>query len=79
MPACFAWGWATGPKLTEQTLRAAAGTAVRTFKKPAGACAALDLRAYPQWAGAAAEGAVLGQYSFQDFKKRRRRRSRVCG
>jgi len=29
---------------------------------------ALDLRAYSKWVEAAAEGAVLGQYAFQDFK-----------
>jgi len=29
----------------------------------------MDLRAYARWTGAAAEGAVLGQYRFEDFKK----------
>jgi leucyl aminopeptidase len=56
-------------KLTEQTLRAAAGTAVRMLQKAGRCAAALDLRNHPKWIGAAAEGAVLGQYAFQDFKK----------
>jgi leucyl aminopeptidase len=55
-------------KVTEQTLRAAAGTAARTLRKAGRRMAALDLRAYARWAGAAAEGAVMGAYGFQDFK-----------
>ena len=56
-------------KVTGQTLRAAAGTAVRTLQKAGRRRAALDLRNYAKWTGAAAEGAVLGEYAFQDFKK----------
>ena len=55
-------------KVTGQTLRSAAATAVRTLQKSGRRFAALDLRKYPKWTGAAAEGAVLGQYAFQDFK-----------
>jgi leucyl aminopeptidase len=57
-------------KVTEQTSRAAAGTAVRTLRKAGRLMAALDLRDYPRWIGAAAEGAVLGGYAFEDFKKK---------
>jgi leucyl aminopeptidase len=56
-------------KLTAQTLRSAAGAAVRTLQKIGRLRAALDLRAYPKWIGPAAEGAVIAQYSFEDFKK----------
>jgi leucyl aminopeptidase len=63
-------GLGEAAKVTEQTLRAAAGTAVRTLQKAGRGMVALDLRAYPEWTGAAAEGAVLGQYRFQDFKKK---------
>jgi len=56
-------------KLTAQTIRAAAGVAVRTLRKMGRTNVALDLRAYPQWVGAAMEGAVLGQYGFEDFKR----------
>jgi len=62
-------GLGDAAKVTGQTLRAAAGTAVRTLQKAGRRYAALDLRQYAKWAGAAAEGAVLGQYVFQDFKK----------
>jgi len=58
-------------KVMEQTLRAAAGTAVRTLQKAGRKSVALDLRKYAKWAGAAAEGAVLGQYVFQDFKEKK--------
>ena len=44
-------------KVTEQTLRAAAGTAVRTLQKAGRRNAALDLRDYARWTAAAAEGA----------------------
>jgi leucyl aminopeptidase len=54
----------------EHTLRAAAGTAVRTLQKAGRLLAALDLRDYAKWTDAATEGAVLGQYTFQDFKKK---------
>jgi leucyl aminopeptidase len=55
-------------KVTEQTLRAAAGTAVRTLQKAGRRNAALDLRDYARWTAAAAEGALLAQYTFDDFK-----------
>jgi leucyl aminopeptidase len=55
--------------VTAQTIRSAAGTAVRALRKAGRPAAALDLRAFPKWIAAAAEGAVLGQYAFQDFKK----------
>ena len=56
-------------KLSRQTLRSAVGTAIRTLQKSGRAKAALDLRAYSKWTRAAAEGALLAEYSFQDFKK----------
>jgi len=62
-------GLGEGAKVTEQTVRAAAGTAVRALQKAGRRIAALDLRAYAKWTGAAAAGAVLGAYAFQDFKK----------
>ncbi len=62
-------GLGDGNKVTEQVFRAAAGAAVRTLRKTGRRTAALDLRAYPEWAGAAAEGAVLGDYAFEDFRK----------
>jgi leucyl aminopeptidase len=55
-------------KVDAQTLRAAAGTAVRTLQKAGRRHIALDLRPYAKWTEAAAEGALLGQYAFQDFK-----------
>ena len=55
-------------KITAQTLRSAAGTAVRALQKAGRRHAAIDLRKYPKWAGAATEGAVLGHYAFQAFK-----------
>jgi leucyl aminopeptidase len=55
--------------VTEQTLRAAAGTAVRTLQKAGRRNVALDLREYSKWAEAAAEGAVIAQYTFDEFKK----------
>jgi leucyl aminopeptidase len=58
-------------RVTGQTLRAAAGTAVRTLQKAGRTKAALDLSAYPEWTSAATEGAVLAQYSFQDFKTKK--------
>jgi len=62
-------GLGDSAKLTEQTLRAAAGTAVRTLRKAGRRMAALDLRGYARWIAAAAEGAVMGEYAFADFKK----------
>ncbi len=56
-------------KLTEQTIRAAAGAAVRTLRKAGRRAAALDLRNHARWIAAAAEGAVMGEYAFADFKK----------
>jgi leucyl aminopeptidase len=56
-------------KLTPQTLRFAAGAAIRTLQKSGRPKTALDLRAYPKWIAAAAEGAFLAQYNFDDFKK----------
>lgn len=56
-------------KVTDQTLRAAAGTAVRALQKAGRRAVALDLRAYGKSVAAAAEGAVLADYAFQDFKK----------
>lgn len=55
-------------KVTEQTLRAAAGTAVRMLQKAGRRNLALDLRDYARWTAAAAEGAVLAQYTFDNFK-----------
>jgi leucyl aminopeptidase len=63
-------GLGDGAAVTEHTLRTAAGTAVRTLQKAGRLLAALDLRDYAKWIDAAAEGAVLGQYIFQDFKKK---------
>ena len=57
--------------ITEQTLRAAAGTAVRALQKAGRLNVALDLREYAKWIAAAAEGAVLGKYVFQDFKTKK--------
>ncbi len=62
-------GLGDAPKLTAQTLRTAAGAAVRLLQKAGRRDAALDLRPYAKWIGAATDGAVLGQYTFQDFKK----------
>jgi len=56
-------------KVARQTLRTAAGTAARFLRKAGRRSAALDLRAYPAWTDAAAEGALAGQYLFADFKK----------
>jgi leucyl aminopeptidase len=62
-------GLGDAAKVSGQTLRAAAGTAVRVLQKAGRRAAALDLRPYAKWIGAAAEGAMLAQYNFQDFKK----------
>jgi leucyl aminopeptidase len=62
-------GLGDAAKLSGKTLRTAAGTAIRTLQKAGRPKAALDLSAHPKWAGAAVEGAVLAQYSFEDFKK----------
>jgi leucyl aminopeptidase len=62
-------GLGDAAKVTEQTLRAAAGTAIRTLQKAGRRKAALDLRAYAKWTAAAAEGALIAQYAFRDFKK----------
>jgi leucyl aminopeptidase len=56
-------------KLTAQTLRSASGVAIRTLQKAGRAKVAMDLRAYPKWIAAAAEGAFLAEYNFDDFKK----------
>jgi leucyl aminopeptidase len=58
-----------GDEATEQRVRSAAGTAVRMLRKAGRKRVAIDLTAYARWAGAAAEGAVMGGYLFQDFKK----------
>jgi leucyl aminopeptidase len=55
-------------RVTAQTLRAAAGTAVRTLLKAGRRSAALDLREYPEWLADAAAGAEMAAYVFQDFK-----------
>ncbi len=68
-PGLLCVGLGDGAKVTAQTLRAAAGTAVRTLQKAGRRGAALDLRNFAKWTAAAAEGAVLAQYTFQDFKK----------
>ena len=57
-------------KLTTQTLRSAAGAAIRTLQKSGRAKAAFDLRSYPKWIAVAAEGAFLAHYNFDDFKKK---------
>jgi leucyl aminopeptidase len=62
-------GLGDGAKLTGQSIRAAAGTAVRFLRKAGRRAAALDLRQYARWIAAAAEGAVMGDYVFTDFKK----------
>jgi leucyl aminopeptidase len=62
-------GLGDAAQVTGQTLRAAAGTAIRTLRKTGRLKALLDLRAHAQWAGPAAEGAVIGEYAFQDFTK----------
>jgi leucyl aminopeptidase len=62
-------GLGDAAKLTAQSLRAAAGTAVRALRKAGRRSAALDLRAHTRWIAAAAEGAVMGEYAFADFKK----------
>ena len=62
-------GLGEASKVTAQTLRSAAGAAVRTLQKAGRQAIALDLRDYPQWVEPAAAGAVLAQYTFQDFKK----------
>lgn len=58
-------------KVTEQTLRCAAGAAIRTLQKKGRRSAALDLRNHARWSAPAVEGAVIGQYDFEDFKKSR--------
>jgi leucyl aminopeptidase len=55
--------------VTAQTLRTAAGTALRRLQKIERTKVALDLRAWPKSIEAATEGAMLGAYSFSDFKK----------
>ena len=62
-------GLGDGAKLTVQSIRAAAGTAVRTLRRSGRRSAALDLRGHTKWLAAAAEGAVMGGYEFADFKK----------
>ena len=54
--------------VTAQTLRSAAGTAVRLLQKAGRENAALDLRGYARFAEAATEGAVLAAYNFEEFK-----------
>jgi leucyl aminopeptidase len=58
-------------KLTAQSLRAAAGAAIRALRKAGRRSAMLDLRAHARWTAAAAEGAVMADYAFADFKKAR--------
>jgi leucyl aminopeptidase len=61
-------GLGDAAKVNAQTLRCAAGAAVRALHKAGRRSAALDLRAWPQWIADAAAGAELAAYVFQDFK-----------
>jgi leucyl aminopeptidase len=56
-------------KIGADTLRKAAGTAVKLLLKLGGSDIALDLTAYPEHAGAAVEGAILASYKFEGFGK----------
>ena len=68
-PGVLCVGLGDPAKLTAQTLRSAAGAAIRALQKTGRVTVALDLRPYHQWAAAAAEGALLAQYTFEEFKK----------
>ena len=58
-------------KITAQTLRSAAGTAVRFLKKIDRVKIALDATAHPQFAQALVEGALLADYRFEQFKTKK--------
>jgi leucyl aminopeptidase len=56
-------------KVESDTLRRAAGTALKQLLKLGGTEVALDLTAYPEHVGPAVEGAILASYKFEGFGK----------
>ncbi|VVM05523.1 leucyl aminopeptidase [Methylacidimicrobium cyclopophantes] len=54
--------------VTADLLRKAAGTGVKLLRKLGGEEIHLDCTAYPEFAGFAAEGALLASYRFEDFR-----------
>ena len=56
-------------KIEADTLRRAAGTAIKHLLKLGGKDAALDLVPFPDYVGPAVEGAILASYKFDGFGK----------
>ncbi len=56
-------------KIESDTLRRAAGTAIKQLLKLGGTEIALDLTAYAEHVGPAVEGAILASYKFEGFGK----------
>jgi len=56
-------------KIEPDTLRKAAGTAIKALLKLGASDIALDLSAFPEYAGPAVEGAILASYKFDGFGK----------
>jgi leucyl aminopeptidase len=56
-------------KIEPDTLRRAAGAAIKTLLKAGASDIALDLTAYADHAGPAVEGAILASYKFEGFGK----------
>jgi leucyl aminopeptidase len=67
----FAVGVGAPTKVNAQTLRSAAGTAIRFLKKIERVKIVLDVAEYPQFAQAIVEGALLADYRFEQFKTKK--------
>ena len=63
-------------KIEPDTLRRAAGTAIKALLKLGASDVALDLTAFPEYVGAAIEGAILASYKFEGFGKDPSKKSR---
>ena len=72
----FIVGLGEKTKIEPDTLRRAAGTAIKALLKLGASDVALDLTAFPEYVGAAIEGAILASYKFEGFGKDPSKKSR---
>jgi leucyl aminopeptidase len=72
----FIVGLGEKTKIEPDTLRRAAGTAIKALLKLGASDVALDLTAFAEHVGAAIEGAILASYKFEGFGKDPSKKSR---